>query len=74
MYLGRRNWLVAGSEAGGRRAAQFDPLIEPAKLNDVNPSAYFQYVFTELPSATATDLDALLPWIFQQQPDAEPSI
>ena len=69
--LGRRNWLFAGSEAGGRRAAQFYTLIETAKLNGVNPSAYLRQVLTALPSAKAKDLDALLPWNFQPQPEPE---
>jgi len=63
--LGRRNWLFAGSEAGGRRAAQFYTLIESAKLNGINPSAYLTHVLTALPSAKAKDLDALLPWNFK---------
>ena len=63
--LGRRNWLFAGSEAGGRRAAQFYTLIETAKLNGVNPHAYLTHVLTELPSAKARDLDALLPWNYR---------
>jgi hypothetical protein len=69
--LGRRNWLFAGSEAGGRRAAQFYTLIETAKLNGVNPNAYLNHVLTELPSAKAKDLDALLPWNFRPQPEPE---
>jgi hypothetical protein len=70
----RRNRLFAGSEAGGRRAAQFYTLIESAKRNGVNPSAYLRHVLTELPSATAADLDALLPWNFQPLPEAEATI
>ena len=69
--VGRRNWLFAGSEAGGRRAAQFYTLIESAKLNGVNPNAYLKHVLTALPSARAKDLDALLPWNFQSQPEPE---
>ena len=69
--LGRRNWLFAGSEAGGRRAAQFYTLIESAKFNGVNPTAYLKHVLTALPSARAKDLDALLPWNFQPQPEPE---
>ena len=63
--LGRKNWLFAGSEAGGRRAALFYTLIETAKLNDVNPHAYLVDVLTQLPTAKAKDLDALLPWNFR---------
>jgi transposase len=66
--LGRRNWLFAGSEAGGRRAAQFYTLIESTKLNDMNPNAYLTHVLTALPSAKARDLDALLPWNYRPQP------
>ena len=69
--LGKRNWLFAGSEAGGRRAAQFYTLIETAKLNGINPSAYLTHVLTALPSTKAKDLDALLPWNFQPQPEPE---
>jgi transposase len=69
--VGRRNWLFAGSEAGGRRAAQFYTLIESAKLNGVNPNAYLKHVLTALPSARAKHLDALLPWNCQPQPEPE---
>lgn len=69
--VGRKNWLFAGSEGGGRRAALFYTLIESAKLNDVEPHAYLAHVLERLPSAKAADLDALLPWSFapQRQPD-----
>jgi transposase len=65
--LGRKNWLFAGSEAGGRRAALFYTLIETAKLNGVNPHAYLTHVLTQLPTAKAKDLDALLPWNYRPQ-------
>jgi transposase len=69
--LGKRNWLFAGSEAGGRRAAQFYTLIETAKLNDINPHDYLKHILTALPSAKARDLDGLLPWNFCPQPQLE---
>lgn len=69
--LGKKNWLFAGSEAGGRRAAQFYTLIETAKLNDINPQDYLTHILTALPSARAKDLDALLPWNFHPQPQPE---
>lgn len=69
--LGRKNWLFAGSQAGGRRAAQFYTLIESAKLNGVNPYDYLTHVLTTLPSAKAKDLDALLPWNFHPQTESE---
>ena len=69
--LGRKNWLFAGSEAGGRRAAQFYTLIESAKLNDINPHAYLTHVLTKLPTAKAKHLDALLPWNYRPQPSPD---
>jgi hypothetical protein len=69
--LGKKNWLFAGSEAGGQRAAQFYTLIETAKLNDVNPQDYLKHILTVLPSAKTKDLDALLPWNYRQQPQPE---
>jgi transposase len=69
--LGRKNWLFAGSEAGGRRAAQFYTLIETAKLNGINPHAYLTNVLTQLPTAKARDLDALLPWNYRPQPSPD---
>jgi hypothetical protein len=35
--IGRKNYLFAGSDAGGRRAAAIYSLIESAKLNGLNP-------------------------------------
>lgn len=69
--LGRKNWLFAGSEGGGHRAALFYTLIESAKLNDVDPHAYLAHVLERLPSAKAADLDALLPWNFTPQPQTD---
>ena len=38
--IGRKNWLFAGSECGGRSAAIVYTLIETAKLNGVDPKAW----------------------------------
>src|SRR3546814_7037209 len=35
--IGRKNWLFAGSKAGGERAAAIYSVIETAKLNGVEP-------------------------------------
>jgi transposase len=37
--LGRKNWLFAGSDSGGTRAAAIYSLIETCKLNGVDPFA-----------------------------------
>ena len=38
--LGRKNYLFAGSDAGGERAAAIYSLIGTAKLNGLDPEAY----------------------------------
>ena len=63
--LGRRNWLFAGSEAGGQRAAQIYSLLVTAKLNGLEPLAYLTDVLERLPTARMRDLDAMLPWNWQ---------
>jgi transposase len=35
--VGRRNWILAGSDEGDRRAAAIYTLIASAKLNDIDP-------------------------------------
>jgi transposase len=60
--LGRKNWLFAGSNAGGERAAAIYSLIESAKLNDVDPQAYLAYLFAHLPTYPVNRVADLLPW------------
>ena len=38
--LGRKNWLFAGSDAGGARIAAIPSLIATARLNGIDPEAY----------------------------------
>ena len=44
----RKNWLFAGSDDSGERAASIYTLIGTAKLNDLNPEAYLRYVFERI--------------------------
>jgi transposase len=46
--IGRRNWLFAGSEAGGERAAAIYSIIETCKLNGVEPFAYVADVMQKI--------------------------
>lgn len=46
--VGRRNWTFAGSDEGGRRAAAIYSLIATAKLNDIDPQAWFADVLARL--------------------------
>src|ERR1700753_2128624 len=42
--LGRKNYLFAGSDAGGERAAAIYSLLGSAKLNDLDPELYLRHV------------------------------
>ena len=46
--LGRKNYLFAGSDRGGERAATFYSLIGTAKLNGLGPEAYLGYVLKHI--------------------------
>jgi transposase len=60
--LGRRNWLFAGSPRGARASAFIYSLIETAKANGWEPSAYLQALFEQYPHASNdNERRALLP-------------
>lgn len=67
LKLGAKNWLFAGSDAGGERAALFYTLIRTAKLNGLEPEAYLRDVIDRIGSLPITRLHELLPWNMQQQ-------
>ena len=59
---GRKNWLFAGSDAGGARAAAIYGLIETCKLNGVDPFAYLRDVLGRIADHRINRIDELLPW------------
>jgi transposase len=63
--VGRRNWIFAGSDTGGRRAAAIYTLIETAKLHEVDPRAWLADVLKRLPDHPAQRLHELLPWAWK---------
>jgi transposase len=60
--LGRKNWLFAGSDAGGERAAIMYTLIRTAKLNGLEPEAWLRGVLARIGDHPISRLDDLLPW------------
>lgn len=64
--VGRKNWLFAGSESGGRSAAIAYILIETAKLNGVDPQAWLTDVLGRIADHKITRIDELQPWRYAQ--------
>jgi transposase len=63
--IGRKNYLFAGSDAGGRRAAAIYSLIESAKLNALNPHHYIADLLARIADHPARRIAELLPWNWQ---------
>ena len=66
--LGRKNYLFAGSDAGGERAAAIYSLIGSAKLNGLDPEAYLREVLTRIADHPINRIDELLPWNLNSTP------
>jgi transposase len=60
--LGRKNYLFAGSDTGGERAAAIYSLVGSAKLSGLDPEAYLREVLTRIADHPITRIGELLPW------------
>jgi len=48
--IGRKNWLFANTPRGAKASATIYSIVETAKENGLNPFAYLQYLFEQLPN------------------------
>jgi transposase len=60
--LGRKNYLFAGSDRGGMRAAAIYSLVQSAHLNGLDPQAYLCHVLERIATHPINRIDELLPW------------
>ena len=60
--LGRKNYLFAGSNAGGERAAVIYSLLGSAKLNGLDPELYLHHVLERIADHPISRINDLLPW------------
>ena len=71
--LGRRNWLFAGSNTGGERAAAIYSILQTAKLNGVNPEAYLTDTLARIANGHPINrIHELMPWAYHY-PNTEPA-
>jgi transposase len=63
--IGRKNYLFAGSDAGGETIADAMTIIETAKFARLNPEAYLADVLARINDHIVTRLHELLPWHWQ---------
>jgi transposase len=60
--LGRRNFLFAGADSGGERAAAMYGLIGTARLNGIDLEAWLRHVLTHIADYPVNHVDDFLPW------------
>ena len=60
--LGRKNYLFAGADSGGERAAAIYSLVGTAKLNGLDPELYLRTVLARIADHPINRIAELLPW------------
>ncbi len=70
LALGRKNYLFAGSDSGGERAAAIYTLVESAKLNGLDPEAYLRDILGRIADHPNKRIGHLLPWNVAKHPAA----
>ncbi len=67
LNLGRKNYFFMGSKGGGKAAAIAYTLIEPARMNGVNPEAWLTWVLERIADHKINRIDELVPWNWTPQ-------
>lgn len=73
--IGRRNWMFAGSDAGGQTAAVLYSMIESCKRHHIDPFEYLRDVLSRIGDHPSNKIDELLPdnWKSAKQAATETS-
>ena len=66
--LGRKNYLFAGSDSGGERAAAIYSLIGAAKLKGLDPAAYLRTVLERIADHPSVASRSSYPGTSSQRP------
>ncbi len=65
--VGRKNWLFAGNDAGGHRAANLYTLIGTCSYHGWDSFAYLRWLFEALPALDPSRLDEVTPMAWATQ-------
>ncbi len=65
--IGRKNWMFAGSDAGGQWAAIIYSLVASCKLCKVDPFAYLRDVIERVSTHPGKHITALTPRSWKKQ-------
>ncbi len=60
VVIGRKNWLFAGSDNGGRTAATLCSFVASCQRHEIDPFAYLRDVLTQISACPINDLDRFL--------------
>jgi transposase len=66
LALGRKNYLFAASDEGGKRAAMMYSFFATCKIHNVNPLEWLSDVLRRLPSHPINKIDELLPHFWRK--------
>ena len=69
--VARKNFLFAGSEAGGHKAARLFTLVESCRRLGINPHEYLTDVLTRIPTTPYDQLVQLTPGCWRPAPVTE---
>lgn len=61
IVLGRKNWLLVGSDKGGRTAAILSSVIASCRRQEIDPFAYLRDVLTHFATCPINEIDQFLP-------------
>ena len=70
--IDRSNYLFAGADTGGERAAVMYSLIGTAKLNGIDPEAWLRHVIPLIADHPVNRVYEFLPWHLAEQFAATP--
>jgi transposase len=65
LAVGRKNWLVFGSQRGGEVACRLYSLVLSCKQCGADPEAYLEDVLMKVATTPASEIATLTPWAWQ---------